>query len=327
NRLTLGCATKPHAEAPIAKQVQSRRSCGATPLACFVARDLVNLSLPLGAARAPSRGVPTAAQVQSNDAADAVSAAEISVAGNPTALAAKNAWERVRHPLLPRTLRSLGWRLLHGAVYTGGLLCHIGHIRAPSWQPACCPSPACHGQLETLEHLFLRCPDVAPVVQWLLDLWQRISGGRPPDDPAVVLADDPRSATAGGSAWRPTGDNAYDLWTHLRLAVLYQIWIHRSRQRSGTGGCSAVSIMRAAIDDIRAQMHRDWLRATADVITEAQLNEDEFNGRRPEIHLSAFVSRWALNNVLCTVDEAQKALTVHLTYAHPVAVLPAAATV
>ena len=76
----------------------------------------------------------------------------------------------------------MGWRILHVALYSGMFLARVNPRRVADC--VCCSSPACLAarKYETMQHLFLECPDVAAAPDWLVRLWVAIS---PPGAAAV----------------------------------------------------------------------------------------------------------------------------------------------
>ena len=72
------------------------------------------------------------------------------------------------------------------------------------------------GSVETLSYAFLECPEVVPVVDWLLDIWDALSGQAPLRTARVLLADDQGAGLAG-------------LWAVLLCAAGrgcgYQSWV------------------------------------------------------------------------------------------------------
>ena len=88
---------------------------------------------------------------------------------------ARGAWARLASRRLPRDLRALGWRIPHVARYSDVLLARVNLRRAADC--VCCSFPACFaaGTYETMQHLFLECPDVAAAADWLVRLWVAIS--------------------------------------------------------------------------------------------------------------------------------------------------------
>ena len=134
---------------------------------------------------------------------------------------ALGAWERLASSRLPRDLRALGWRILHVALYSCVFLARVNPRHAVDC--VCCSSPAffAAGTYETMQHLFLECPDIAAVSDWLVRLWVAISppgSASPQRSAAVLLADDDR-------VWQPDGsEEPRQLWTILRLCWLQAAW-------------------------------------------------------------------------------------------------------
>lgn len=118
-------------------------------------------------------------------------------------------------------------------------------------QDAYCPHcPAPGGPrprpLEDYTHLFLECPTYAPALQWLLDIWQHITGHRPPADATVLVAADP-------STWPDAPDGVHaQLWLALRLVVLHSIWDARCSRDDTRRTARAVVL--AAVRTLREEM-------------------------------------------------------------------------
>ena len=88
---------------------------------------------------------------------------------------ARGAWELLASRRLPRDLRALGWRILHITLFSGVFLARVNPRRAAAY--VCCSSPVCCAAdtYETMQHLFLECPNVAALSYWLVRLWMAVS--------------------------------------------------------------------------------------------------------------------------------------------------------
>ena len=130
--------------------------------------------------------------------------------------------------VVPRQWRVLAWRLLHGSLHCNAFLASVP-VQGGNAGPPYCQRPGCRtaGCPETLSHVFRDCPVVRPAVEWLRMLWQRVMGldAVPELSAEALVADcDP--------AWHFPGDEAAkDLWTMLRLALLYATWVARCRSQ------------------------------------------------------------------------------------------------
>jgi hypothetical protein len=134
------------------------------------------------------------------------------VAPRPHDSAERRLWRELRQAELPREQYGTVYRILHGSLYVGALLCHI---RVLPKQQACCAHPACQGELETLSHAFLLCPAVAPAAEWVCRVFGAVAGCAPPPASArVLLADD-------DVEWVPPG--ADQVWLALRAAYLHAV--------------------------------------------------------------------------------------------------------
>ena len=151
-------------------------------------------------------------------------------------------------------VKVFGYRLMHASVPCAALEAYMrerGHLHA-----VCKHCPALGGcrrrPLETYTHLFLACPVYRPAVQWLADLWQHISGSRPPVEAAVIIADQP-----GAWAAAPTGEQQR-LWTALRLVVLHAVWEARCSRDAARQTARAVVL--AVIASLREEMSLQFTR-------------------------------------------------------------------
>jgi hypothetical protein len=224
---------------------------------------------------------------------------------------------------LPRETRALGWRILHASLYSGVF---IAYVTGRSAAQACCASPQCTaaGSLETMQHLFLDCPDVAPAADWLLRLWAAIAGGGAPPPPgtvAVLLADDHR-------AWQPAGGSSLqELWTALRLSWLAAVWTLRCRRQADPQRfpLSAAGIVAATVASVSKLIRLDYARTVGDARTMTACPSDWFRGPVvPVLATAEFLERWGANGVLCSVAPVNAAgqgggLIVRLTTTAPVA--------
>jgi hypothetical protein len=101
---------------------------------------------------------------------------------------------------------------------------------------------------KTYSHLFVRCPTMAPAITWLQDLWQHLTGKRPPADPLVLVADQP-----GVWVEAPTPSSREGrLWSVLRLTLLYYMW--SAFASNDPQRLSAAMVVREAIEGIRAEI-------------------------------------------------------------------------
>ena len=204
-----------------------------------------------------------------------------------------SAWRRLCDAALPRRLRDFGWRMLHGS-----LCCNAARLSRPDAvvSEACCSAAGCSATLESLSHLFLECPCVAPAVGWFLDLWQAIEGRRPPLDPLVLLADDHR-------VWCPAPELTF-LWSVLRLTLLSVVWGARCRRQAAQRPFSSVGVAAAVIGRVNALVRVEWQRVVSDPRRVVGACPSLFRGT--DVHLSreVFERRWCHRGVLCTVAGA-----------------------
>lgn len=204
--------------------------------------------------------------------------------------AVKAAWRRLKTADLPREQYGVLYRLMHGSLYVGAFLCHIG-VLGP--EAACCTHPGCAGELETLSHAFLLCPAVAPAADWLCRVFDAVTHHGPPANAQLLLGD-------SWAAWQPPPETEH-LWTALRAAFLSSVWRLRCRRSLGGQPFTATAVCAAVVAAVRASIQRDWARATKDLVKLSGACPEWFRGRSPALKLSAFRARWAERGVLCTV--------------------------
>jgi hypothetical protein len=244
--------------------------------------------------------------------------------------AVKAVWRRLYQADLSREQYGTAYRILHGSLYVGGFLCHIGVV---SPEEACCSHPACAGTLETLSHAFLLCPAVAPAADWLCRVFGAVIGCQQPPVEAGVLLGDCRLS------WVPPAGSG-QLWTALRVAFLHTVWQLRCR-RSLTGRpFDTIALCAAVVAAVRAAIQRDWARATKDLVKLSGACPEWFRGHSPTLRLHDFKALWAVRGVLCTVTGGEESdaedggeggpavegeqrpaprLTLRFSLAHPVA--------
>jgi hypothetical protein len=209
----------------------------------------------------------------------------------------KKAYKRLFLPHLPREAKCLSWRILHGSLFCGGFLCHF--LGAQALPDACCKSPNCQSQLETLSHTFLLCPDVKPAARWIFNVYAAVAGSAveltDESMSLVLLADDHR-------VWKPE-DQLQDLWTTLRTAFLHAVWTLRSYRRINiNASVSPAAIAAMVVKAVTAAIKNDWVRASTDIRTATDVCCSWFKGRNPVMEESEFIARWCYRGVLCSIQ-------------------------
>ena len=115
---------------------------------------------------------------------------------------------------------------------------------------------------ETYTHLFLDCPSYRPALEWLVSLWEKLAGERPPLDVATIITSEPQS-------WQPSDAARLPVWHALRLTVLHSIWSVRCAA-SDAVPCAA-SVVRLAIRRLTEEVHLQYRRARQRVAMERAL--------------------------------------------------------
>ena len=220
-------------------------------------------------------------------------------------------WTAVHSSALDREGRITAWRLLHGRLFVGAFLRHIGRGTPESHA---CPHHGCVGQLASLSHVMLTCPVSQAVWQWFASIWTAISQQEPPPLHAdLLLADDRRGP------WQPAPQLG-SLWQRLRLLVITQLWTAyctaRSRpDRQVTPAHIAARVLAAARD----RMRRDWLLVGSDIRLRAGVLSHWLRGRQPAMTQEQFQQRWCHGDALCSLPEdVQEPPIIHWTAMHPV---------
>ena len=218
-------------------------------------------------------------------------------------------WKRLCDPTLHRPFKITCWRILHCTLGCNAFLAYARPHTDASAAAAKCGAPACAdaGHDETLSHAFLDCPEVRPVIDWLLATWQRLTGRTVPRTTRVLLADDP-----GGwlDADRPSSTSAYQLWTRLRVATLGAIWrVRCSRDEGQANATFAYKVVTMATEALLEAIKRDWLRTHTDVrqLDGGAFCNDWWRGFDVKLTVDGFIKTWADPPILCEVRGAAPA--------------------
>ena len=146
-------------------------------------------------------------------------------------------------------------------------------------------------------------------------LWQRVMGldAVPELSAEALVADcDP--------AWQFPGDDAaQDLWTTLRLALLYAIWVARCRsQHDSSVRVEPANIVATTVAMVKHVIRLDWTTTTLDVRRSTSVCSTWFRGRRPPaLTVDGFRGRWCRGGLMAEVTE-QGELRVILSVNAPV---------
>ena len=220
-------------------------------------------------------------------------------------------WTAVHSSALDREGRITAWRLLHGRLFVGAFLRHVGRGTPESHA---CPHHGCVGQLASLSHVMLACPVSQAVWQWFASIWTAISQQEPPPLHADLLLADNRRGP-----WQPAPQLG-SLWQRLRLLVITQLWTAyctaRSRpDRRVTPTHIAARVLAAAKDRLR----RDWLLVGSDIRLRAGVLSHWLRGRQPAMTQEQFQQRWCHGDALCSLPEdMQEPPIIQWTAMHPV---------
>ncbi len=197
-------------------------------------------------------------------------------------------WRDLAHPLLPRVPRVTAWRLMHAV-----LPCAAKRALYSS-DPCdpCCPMPACAGRLQTLSHALLDCPVAASVWAWLSQLWAAVAGAPgPPLCAAVLLGGDRAQWDPGGESWQT--------WVFLRVVTVHVL--HRAATAQAADGRCPARVAAEILAAVRGAIRYEWTLVAPPPPGPASVPESWLRGRTCHMTREAFVRRWALRDVLCSV--------------------------
>ena len=224
-------------------------------------------------------------------------------------------------------------RLLKGALPCRAYVAFKRNLGRGESTCLCCvgmPRAAGASNLELLSHLFFECPAFAAAKNWLLDLWLAVSGTRPPDTVAAIVADEP-------GAWPPDQQPNSEqqlLWQALRVTLLYHIWHARcssdvQQQTSHAVVAATVSMLR---DEIRLQyngayLREQYLHAVPTRVVRQQQRSAPADRLGPWLHpliasLAAPPAGGAGSGAAAAPPsrlQPSQLLTIHLSLSHPVA--------
>jgi hypothetical protein len=273
---------------------------------------------------APAAGLASPADVHAHVAPAAVvrvPAAANAVPADRVVLQTSDAhlaWRRLWSCPADHHCKVLGWRLLHASlpVRASTVAKRGGEPAAARCQHGACKDRGRSAPFETYTHAFLECPASAQAVAWLRDLWAAIAGSRPPDDTLVLLGDHAPSWPAF-----PRSRPRQQLWTFLRLTVLYHIWDSRCRALPPEQQ-SAEAVVRRCIHSIVATMQQLFYRSTRKQHMIEHLPHSLLTEDVASVGLEGFLLTWCDGDALCSVlpgaaGEAPR-LVVRLSEAHPV---------
>ncbi|KAJ9524855.1 hypothetical protein QJQ45_003021 [Haematococcus lacustris] len=207
-------------------------------------------------------------------------------AGQPCA----KVWKELLDPTLRREHVIVAWRVLHASLMVGALW---GHILKGTAAPGSSACRFCQpGHLETLTHAFLTCPAVVPAWEWVLDVYGRLTGTRPPSSDAMLLLSG-RPTCGEAPPFQPPDSL---LWLRLRVAYLGAVWRLRS-----SGAATALQpqqvarrVVEEVISTLTTAVKRDWHRVGWDIRVGlcGAVPSTWFKGKDPELDAAHFDQLW-----------------------------------
>ncbi|KAJ9527530.1 hypothetical protein QJQ45_025738, partial [Haematococcus lacustris] len=168
-----------------------------------------------------------------------------------------------------------------------------GHILKGAAAPGSSACRICQpGHLETLTHAFLTCPAVVPAWEWVLDVYGRLTGTRPPSGDAMLLLSG-RPTCGEVPPFQPPDSL---LWLRLRIAYLGAVWRLRS-----SGAATALQpqqvarrVVEEVISTLTTAVKRDWHRVGRDIRVGlcSAVPSTWFKGKDPELDAAHFDQLW-----------------------------------
>ncbi|KAJ9520734.1 hypothetical protein QJQ45_007590 [Haematococcus lacustris] len=199
-------------------------------------------------------------------------------------------WQELLDPTLRREHVIVAWRVLHGSLMVGAMW---GHILKEAAAPASSACRLCQlGPLETLTHAFLTCPSVAPAWEWVLDVYGRLTGTRPPSSDALLLLSGRPTHNEAGPFQPPDAH----LWLRLRVAYLGSVWRIRSLGPAAALQPQSLAhrVAQGVIFTLSSAVQRDWYRVGRDIRVGlgGAVPSTWFKGRDPRLDERKFASLW-----------------------------------
>jgi hypothetical protein len=233
------------------------------------------------------------------------------------------AYRRASFKRLPRSLRVLGWKMLHAALRFGGSRVYAARsmsdlLACCCRQPQCWPQqqqqqqqvpgqPQVQGQqqreqqqeqyqLESLTHLFVSCPTIRGAWDWFAAVWEQMqpASGLDCSTFRTLLLDD-------SSVWQPPAA-LHQLWTHLRLLMLECIWEVRCAAEGRTYSSGQVVARFRVV--LQQHLRQDWVRTQGDIRVDSGVPMSWLRGRSPVLQPERFVAKWQAVGRLYTVSAA-----------------------
>ncbi|KAJ9526757.1 hypothetical protein QJQ45_017497 [Haematococcus lacustris] len=199
-------------------------------------------------------------------------------------------WQELLDPTLRREHVIVAWRVLHGSLMVGAMW---GHILKEAAAPASSVCRLCQlGPLETLTHAFLTCPSVAPAWEWVLDVYERLTGTRPPSSDALLLLSGRPTHSEDGPFHPPDAH----LWLRLRVAYLGSVWRIRCLGPAAALQTQSLAhrVAQGVIFTLSSAVQRDWYRVGRDIRVGlgGAVPSTWFKGRDPRLDERKFASLW-----------------------------------
>ncbi|KAJ9516246.1 hypothetical protein QJQ45_001132 [Haematococcus lacustris] len=207
-------------------------------------------------------------------------------AGQPCA----KVWKELLDPTLRREHVIVAWRVLHASLMVGALW---GHILKGAAAPGSSACRFCQpGHLETLTHAFLTCPAVVPAWEWVLDVYGRLTGTRPPSGDAMLLLSG-RPTRGEAPPFQPPDSL---LWLRLRVAYMGAVWRLRSSGAATAPQPQQVArrVVEEVISTLTTAVKRDWHRVGRDIRVGlcGAVPSTWFKGKDPELDAAHFDQLW-----------------------------------
>ncbi|HSG19125.1 MAG TPA: reverse transcriptase domain-containing protein [Burkholderiaceae bacterium] len=239
------------------------------------------------------------------------------------------AWKRLWDCPAGNRAKVLGWRLAHARLPCGlYMAAKLGPARGGLTSRHLCPALSCAQQpgrtraRDSLTHVFLTCPALAPARHWFAQLWVALTNGPPPptDDAALMLGDLP-------AAWshhpaRTDGEHAgiVRLWGAVRLSFLFAVWC--ARQAADAEDRTAQAVVRSTVLELQRRMREQFYTSAMPAEIVDALPARLLTANLQQAKLADFTCVWAHRGVLCSVvqpaGDGPPALHLKLSMVQPV---------
>jgi hypothetical protein len=186
-------------------------------------------------------------------------------------------WKSLKYSPITHKHKEIIWLILHNSLTSGEM---IQRRWSQYFAPDKFNCKMCN-QLESIQHIFLQCPMVLPVVNWFQELINQILRLNFPLPSFSLLS--------GFLPPSPIINNHKHFFTHsfkiLQSTFIFEIWKARCRNIFDSIPFSSTSIINCIKSSIHNRIEEDWLQYR----------------RRHPVNNNNFINTWCLNSAICLV--------------------------